>query len=793
MRKGARNVALLIVAVALLAGCQGALQVTTAPELGANVPDLGAAGGLYALWGNNYQPIAGTAGTVIYYGWDEIEPADDAYNTARIDSILAVNDKVQLQILHHTTDAHDGALWWDRTPGWVNVPTIKLTSGSLTASVPDYRSSAWRNALLDMVADLGAYYDGHPKIGSIIVAAGLDGETQIVKAQGADWLPVLNTQASGTEYRFGQFLPTLMDAYRAAFPHTLLVLNNAPGSGRMQRAELAVSKGIGLKHAGMLPDVDFARGNDDALWEFMARYCNGAGLEPGAPRANCWVESATGNGNAEWMRWSAYQGLHYHPVGMSLHKSWFSPSGLGADELAWIAAHLNVTAATAPSAWTVLRDAEYEPYGAHGNWEQYLRAEGGTRVLRSDLPAGIDRNDWRARQSRRVEGDLALTADPAFACAPCTVRVNLAGTGGQIGVGGQAAPQTALAVPSDGQWHTLITTTSSIPANITANGHYIQMIELAPYVQDVTKTATICTPTFTATTYPTVTPRPTATLTPTPVSVALQNGGFEGGTYLWTDPWGNRIAEVTLPNGWQYFSFRPYEGDGYYHRPETKPEDAGRYGFRRVLDGWWGWKAFSTYSNHAYALGQRVSVPRGTLIEAGAYGQAWSSAKDDPTYSSQGSYWLNVGIDPAGGDDWQSANIVWAQALPGRKQLDTWARLAVTTTAQADYVTVWLRGEAEWRLKHNDSYWDAAWLRAVGAQPEPTWPPTVTPTVGASVTLAPTQTATPTATVRATATVGTVVTVAPTSTPQPSVTLSIPERLRNVRDDLDAILGDMGH
>ena len=86
--------------------------------------------------------------------------------------------------------------------------------------MPDYRSSAWRNALLDMVADLGAYYDGHPKIGSIIVAAGLDGETQIVKAQGADWLPVLSPQvwAKGVALGVGIFLHPMIQAGSVAVP-----------------------------------------------------------------------------------------------------------------------------------------------------------------------------------------------------------------------------------------------------------------------------------------------------------------------------------------------------------------------------------------------------------------------------------------------------------------------------------------------------------------------------------------------------------------------------------------------
>jgi hypothetical protein len=183
------------------------------------------------------------------------------------------------------------------------------------------------------------------------------------------------------------------------------------------------------------------------------------------------------------MMWSVYGGLSHHPVGMDVHRTWFER--LSADDLAWIAAHLNVTPETTPSVWTVLRDTEYPVIpgasGKRGDWEFWLHAGGGgstvgERVNRADLPAGIDRADWRARQSRLVDGSMALTVAPGFACAPCEITVTVAGTGGELTIAGQR-----VAVPGDGAWHRLSGTMPSLPADlaIVGAGHYVQMIEIA--------------------------------------------------------------------------------------------------------------------------------------------------------------------------------------------------------------------------------------------------------------------------------------------------------------------------
>jgi len=211
----------------------------------------------------------------------------------------------------------------------------------------------------------------------------------------------------------------------------------------------------------------------------------------------------------------------------------------------------------------------------------------------------------------------------------------------------------------------------------------------------------------------------------------LVNGNFEGGFHEQ-----DGIGELTIANGWIGW-WKPdlVQGDGLDHRPEYKGEDASRFGRRRVREGNWSQKFFTTYSTHHGGLLQQVNVPVGSQLTLTAWAQAWSSTQDNPDVSKKGKYYLSVGIDPYGGTDWQSPNIVWSEP---NQTLDQWVQLRVDAVAKANTVTVYLRGDPEWPVKHNDAYWDDVCLIAIRPTPRPTNTPSVTNT--------PTPTSTPTAT-----------------------------------------------
>jgi LysM repeat protein len=108
---------------------------------------------------------------------------------------------------------------------------------------------------------------------------------------------------------------------------------------------------------------------------------------------------------------------------------------------------------------------------------------------------------------------------------------------------------------------------------------------------------------------------------------------------------------------------------------------------------------------------------------------------------------LKVGIDPYGGTDPFSSNVVWS---PEREAYDQWVEFAAQTKAQGDAVTVFThsRAEFDWARQTNDVYVDDANLAVVSGQTETPGaaPAAVTQPAG---TPGPTSTPLPTRTPRA--------------------------------------------
>jgi hypothetical protein len=216
----------------------------------------------------------------------------------------------------------------------------------------------------------------------------------------------------------------------------------------------------------------------------------------------------------------------------------------------------------------------------------------------------------------------------------------------------------------------------------------------------------------------------------------LVNPGFEEG---FSD---RGAGEVSVANGWfPWYQDGPGQNEGYYRRPEYKPEDAARYGTRRIHSGNWAQKFFNTYSTHNAGILQQVKVTTGSKLTFSAWVQVWSSQNADPsTVKDPGNYHVYIGIDPTGGTDWNSPNVVWSEP---RMEYNTWMRLEVKATAKAGTITVFLRGHPEFRNQFNDSYWDDTCLTVVQPIP-PTPKPTSTPKATATPTVTPSPTETPT-------------------------------------------------
>jgi LysM repeat protein len=200
----------------------------------------------------------------------------------------------------------------------------------------------------------------------------------------------------------------------------------------------------------------------------------------------------------------------------------------------------------------------------------------------------------------------------------------------------------------------------------------------------------------------------------------LVNPGFEEGFRL------QGASEVSVGNGWTAWWIQgaaAQTADGYLVRPEYKGEDSAIFGSRRVRSDRFSQKFFSTYSTHDAGLLQVAAVPAGAAVQFSIWVQTWSSSEDDPdNIVGPGNYFVSVGIDPTGAADPTSPAVVWSEPALAQNR---WVQLSVTARAQAGQVTVFVRGAPQFRVKHNDSYWDDASLVTVSKVPHS---PAPTPT-----------------------------------------------------------------
>jgi len=221
----------------------------------------------------------------------------------------------------------------------------------------------------------------------------------------------------------------------------------------------------------------------------------------------------------------------------------------------------------------------------------------------------------------------------------------------------------------------------------------------------------------------------------TPGTNLLANPGLEGiGRSLdndlpnsgnWTrDTFtGAQYGEIFTPEGWV-----TWWAEGEFKRPECKviPNEAPFNGDPdRIHNGYYSGMCFTFFGKQNAGYYQVVrNIPEGSQVEGAFYAHAWSCGDDSPPLSCGDPYafYFQVGIDPNGGTDPFSGNIVWSSPY---FNYDTFGKVGPVqaTVGASGAATLFVKAYGKWDLKHNDAYFDDMSLTMLTAAE----PPTATP------------------------------------------------------------------
>lgn len=154
-------------------------------------------------------------------------------------------------------------------------------------------------------------------------------------------------------------------------------------------------------------------------------------------------------------------------------------------------------------------------------------------------------------------------------------------------------------------------------------------------------------------------------------------------------------------------------------------------------------KFFTLFATHQGGLFQRVAgVSSGATYRFSTYGYVWSSSFDDADASEDpGDVVLRVGIDPTGGTDGASPDIIWSTSATF--YYDAYRQYAVIATAESDAITVFIEASVGGPRANNYIYVDDAVLDVASETvfviddtptPETLNSPTPAPTVDTTAT-----------------------------------------------------------
>lgn len=182
----------------------------------------------------------------------------------------------------------------------------------------------------------------------------------------------------------------------------------------------------------------------------------------------------------------------------------------------------------------------------------------------------------------------------------------------------------------------------------------------------------------------------------------LLNGGFEG-TYAADPPYSNKVVAPHW-KPWYHWE-QDVLADPEYNET-TWPLERVRSGDKSQQYG-------TTWKAHEAGVYQQIGgCTDGTKVRFQVWGQSFVAREIYTSVSDlDGDLRMKIGIDPTGGTDYSSGDVVWSDTVVSR---DTWYQFEITATVAGSAITVFTHSYTantpieQWF--HNTSYWDDATL-----------------------------------------------------------------------------------
>lgn len=190
---------------------------------------------------------------------------------------------------------------------------------------------------------------------------------------------------------------------------------------------------------------------------------------------------------------------------------------------------------------------------------------------------------------------------------------------------------------------------------------------------------------------------------------------------------GAQYGEIYSPSGWV-----TWWEEGEFKRPECKVIP-NQHPFNaeptRIYQGYYSGMCFTFFGKQHAGYYQVVrDIPPNSKVQASFYAHAWTSNKDNPPTTDQEgdpyAFYFRVGIDPNGGTDPFSSNVVWSSPYYHYDEFGLVGPLE-GTVGESGAATMFMEAYGKWPNKHNDAYMDNPSLKLVapGETPTPTPPP----------------------------------------------------------------------